>query len=148
MIVLVEIPCPPVSGLDSATPRWAHRARTIKPQDPFLLRDVATVLLDCGLRPEECHRLGWEHIRHGASHIPFGKTAGTRHSIPLPSRSAALLKIRKSIALECNWVFSALTESGHIGQSLMKKRHAAVCKLAEIAPLPVYPFRHACPSHP
>jgi len=35
----------------------------IKPTDPFLLRDVATLLLDCGLRPEECFRLRWEHIR-------------------------------------------------------------------------------------
>ena len=29
----------------------------IRPADPFLLRDVVTILLDCGLRPEECHRL-------------------------------------------------------------------------------------------
>ena len=27
-----------------------------EPADPFLLRDVATVLLDCGLRPDECFR--------------------------------------------------------------------------------------------
>ena len=26
----------------------------IKPDDPYLLRDASTVLLDCGLRPEEC----------------------------------------------------------------------------------------------
>src|SRR5205085_1883889 len=25
-----------------------------KPRDPFLLRDTATILLDCGIRPDEC----------------------------------------------------------------------------------------------
>ncbi len=116
----------------------------IKPQDPFLLRDVATVLLDCGLRPEECHRLRWEHVRDGALHIPFGKTENARRSIPLPNRSAALLEMRRSIAPESNWVFSAPTKSGHIGQSSLKKRHAAACELAAIEPLPVYTFRHTC----
>lgn len=116
----------------------------IKPQDPFLLRDVATVLLDCGLRPEECHRLRWEYVRDGALHIPFGKTANARRSIPLPSRSAAILETRRSIAPESNWVFSAPTKSGHVGQSSLKKRHAAACKLAGIEPLPVYTFRHTC----
>ena len=29
----------------------------IKPQDPYLLRDVTTMLLDCGLRQDEAYRL-------------------------------------------------------------------------------------------
>jgi integrase len=118
--------------------------KPVKPQDPFLLRDVASVLLDCGLRPEECYRLRWEHVRDGALHIPFGKTANARRSIPLPSRSAALLEMRRTIAPESSWVFAAPTKSGHIEQSSVKKRHAAACKLAGIEPLPVYTFRHTC----
>jgi integrase len=116
----------------------------IKPRDPFLLRDVATVLLDCALRLEECHRLRWEHVRNAALNIPFGKIANARRSIPLPSRSAALLEMRRSIAPESNWVFSAPTKSGHVGQSSLKKRHAAACTVAGIEPLPVYTFRHTC----
>ncbi len=54
----------------------------IKPEDPFLLRDVATVLLDCGLRPEECFRLSWEHVRDDALHVPFGKTENARRDNP------------------------------------------------------------------
>jgi integrase len=30
-----------------------------------LLPDVATVLLDCALRPEECFRLRWSNVRNG-----------------------------------------------------------------------------------
>ena len=63
----------------------ARGQEPIKPDDPFLLRDVSTVLLDCGLRPEECYRLRWEHVRDNALHIPFGKTANARRSIPLPT---------------------------------------------------------------
>src|SRR5437879_984881 len=77
-----------------ATQRGKH---PIKPEDPFLLRDVATVLLDCGLRPEECYRLRWDEVRDGAFHIPFGKTASARRSIPFPKRVAALMEIRKSV---------------------------------------------------
>jgi integrase len=50
------------------------------------LRDIATVLIDCGLRPEECARLRWEHVRDGAVHVPFGKTENARRTIPLTQR--------------------------------------------------------------
>jgi len=44
----------------------------IKPQDPFRLRDAVTILIDCGLRPEECFRLRWEDVRDGAIFVLFG----------------------------------------------------------------------------
>ena len=40
--------------------RATQRGETpLKPRDPFLLRDVSTILADCGVRPEECFRLKW-----------------------------------------------------------------------------------------
>ncbi|HXI44184.1 MAG TPA: site-specific integrase [Bryobacteraceae bacterium] len=123
-----------------ATQRGKHPT---KPEDPFLLRDVATVLLDCGLRPEECYRLRWDEVRDGACHIPFGKTASARRSIPFPNRVAALLEMRRSVA-NSEWVFPASTKSGHIGQSSLKRRHAKACALAGLEHLPPYTFRHTC----
>jgi integrase len=38
----------------------------MRPEDPFILRDATTVLLDCGLRADERFRLRWEHIRDQA----------------------------------------------------------------------------------
>ncbi len=87
--------------------------RPMEPDDPFLLRDVATILLDEGIRPEECYRLGWEEIRDGAMHVPFGKTANARRSIPLTNRVVDLLDMRK-VASTSQWVFPARTQSGHI----------------------------------
>jgi integrase len=113
-----------------------------KPADPFLLRDVAIILLDCGLRPEECYRLRWEHVRDNALHIPFGKTANARRSIPIPKRSEAVLEMRRAVATS-EWVFPAPTKSGHIEQSTLKKRHGTACDLAGLR-FPFYTFRHTC----
>jgi integrase len=115
----------------------------IKPDDPYLLHDVAVVLLDCGLRPEECHRLRWEHVRDGALNVPFGKTANARRRIPLPQLAASILEMRRA-AWEGDWVFPAPTKSGHIEQSTLRKRHAQACKLAELDAIPLYTFRHTC----
>jgi len=115
----------------------------VEPADPYMLRDVATVLLDCGLRPEECYRLRWEHVRDNALHIPFGKTANARRSVPLPNRAAVLLDMRKSVAAS-EWVFPAPTKTGHMEQSTLVKQHGKACDLAGIERLPFYTFRHTC----
>jgi integrase len=121
----------------------ARDEQPIKPDDPFLLRDVATVLLDCGLRPEECYRLRWEHVRDNALHIPFGKTASARRSVPLSNRASILLDMRKTVAVS-EWVFPAPTKTGHMEQSTLVKRHGKACELASIVRLPFYCFRHTC----
>jgi integrase len=115
----------------------------IKPEDPYLLRDASTVLLDCGLRPEECHRLRWEHVRNDTLYIPFGKTDNARREIPLSERTAAILETRRG-NLGNEWVFPASTESGHIEQSTLKKPHAKACKLASLPFFVPYTFRHTC----
>jgi integrase len=51
-------------------------------QAPPLLHDVAIVLIDCALRPEECFRLKPVHVQRGNLEIPWGKTenAGPQNS--------------------------------------------------------------------
>ncbi|HXP86855.1 MAG TPA: site-specific integrase [Bryobacteraceae bacterium] len=115
----------------------------IQPDDPFLLRDVATVLSDCGLRPDECFRLRWEHIREGAVHVPRGKTKNARRVIPLTKRATLLLEMRREAA-SGEWVFPAATRSGHMEKSTLKKKHAKACKLAGVAFFTFYTFRHTC----
>jgi len=115
----------------------------IKPEDPYLLRDAATILLDCGLRPEECYRLRLEHVRASALHIPYGKTANARRSIPLSKRAEAVLEMRRPAAAS-DWVFAAPTKSGHIEQSSLRKQHKTACTDVGLAYFPFYTFRHTC----
>jgi len=53
-----------------------------KPEDPYLLRDTAVILRDCGLRPEEFNRLRWEHYRGDTIYVPYGMTINARREIP------------------------------------------------------------------
>ena len=113
-----------------------------KPADPYLLRDVAIVLLDCGLRPEECYGLRWEHVRQDTVYIPFGKTVNARREVPLSERAQEVFARRRGG--ESVWVYPAPTSSGHIEQSSLKKQHAKACEEAKVKAFVPYTFRHTC----
>lgn len=94
-------------------------------RDPSLLKDVARILLDCGIRPEECFRLRPENVREGKLEIHFGKTDNARRRIPMTPRVAAILEMRLTKASGSPWVFPADTKSGHIEPSTVKKQFSA-----------------------
>ena len=115
----------------------------VKPRDPFLLRDVATILLDCGVRPEECFRLRWENRQNDVIEITYGKTDNARRRIPLSQRAQSILEMRRAHVEEA-WIFPAPTKSGHIEPSSLQGQHAKACKLAGVEHFPLYTFRHTC----
>ncbi len=100
--------------------------RYLEAADP-LLRDVATILLDCGLRPEECSRLKWENIKDDSIEIQYGKTDNARRRIPMSQRVGAIINMRKS-GSKSEWVFPAATRSGHIEPASVKRQHAKACE--------------------
>ena len=64
-----------------------------------LLASIATVLIDTGVRPEECYRLRWESItwvngRNGTLLVTHGKTAAARRVLPMTPRVRAILENR------------------------------------------------------
>lgn len=113
-------------------PGERHRERVIShaEEDRYLVaasplaRDVTTILLDCGLRPEECFRLRWENVRDDCVEIHWGKSNAARRRVPMSGRVAALLNMQRS-QTEGEWVFPAPTRSGHIESSSLKKQHAS-----------------------
>ena len=109
-----------------------------------LLHDVATVLVDCSLRPEECFRLKPVHVQHGNLAIPWGKTENAVRKIPMTPRVDAIIKVRDRSRDGSSWLFPAPTASGHIEPSSLKKQHAKACRLAKIEPFDLYTFRHTC----
>lgn len=125
--------------------------------DAALLRDVATILLDCGLRPEECFRLRRENVLDTKLEIHYGKTDNARRRIPMTPRVKATLDMRLSKASGGSWVFPAQTKSGHIEPSSLKKQHLKAIaeatrilreekkkKDVQLAPFELYTLRHTC----
>src|SRR5215467_5498074 len=112
-----------------------HRERVLTPAEETLylkyatplLRDVAIILLDCGLRPEECFRLQWPSVHDGVIEIQYGKTDNARRRIPVTQRVAAVLEMRRTEA-STEWVFPAGTRSGHIEPSSLKRQHHNACE--------------------
>jgi integrase len=116
-----------------------HRERVVTPEEearylaaaPELLATVATILVDSGMRPEECFRLRWESIawsngRQGTMQVTHGKTAAARRLIPMTARVRFILEKRWKAAEkpEEGWVFPAPTKSEHVESSSFKKQHA------------------------
>ena len=132
-------------------PGERHRERVLTAEEEThylgaarpLLRDVTTVLLDCGLRPEECFRLRWENARDGGLEMQHGKTEAARRRIPTSQRVAAILEMRQGL-IESEWVFPAQTRSGHSEPSSVKRQHLRAFRESGVRPFPLYTLRHTC----
>jgi integrase len=110
---------------------------------------VSTVLVDTGLRPEECFRLRWESItwsngRNGTFLVTHGKTAAARRIIPMTPRVRGILESRwcQSRKPTEGWVWPAPTHSGHLEPSSIKKQHAKALKTSNVRPFVLYSLRH------
>lgn len=114
-----------------------------------LLSAVATVLIDTGMRPEECYRLRWESIawangRNGTLLVTHGKTAAARRVLPMTPRVRAILESRwqrMERPVE-GWAWPAATSSGHVEPSSLKKQHRNAQRLADVRPFVLYSLRH------
>jgi integrase len=138
-------------------PGERHRERVVTPQEQakYLaatlepLGSVAEVLVDTGLRPEECFRLRWESLtwtngRYGTLLVTHGKTAAARRVLPMTRRVRNVLETRWERfekPLE-GWIWPAPTRSGHLESSSIKKQHAKALKASKVRPFVLYSLRH------
>lgn len=134
-----------------------HRERVVGPEEearylvaaPEPVASVAAVLVDTGLRPEECFRLRWEAIswlngRYGTLLVTHGKTAAARRLLPMTTRVRAILEARWQAAgkPEEGWTWPAPTRSGHIEPSTLKKQHYRALRESKVRPFVLYSLRH------
>jgi len=138
-------------------PGELHRERVITPEEEarYLasansqLAEIATVLVDTGLRPEECYRLVWDSItwvngRNGTLLVTHGKTKAARRLLPMTPRVRYILRTRweaSGMPAE-GFVWAAPTKSGHVEPSSLKKRHTNTLKLSKVRPFVLYSLRH------
>jgi integrase len=130
-------------------PGERHRDRVVTEEEetaylqfaPPLLREVATILVETALRPEECFRIKWADIRDGAIAVQHGKTAAACRKIPINGRVGAIIDMRRSEA-NSDWLFPAKTKSGHIEPSSVKKQQISAFKESGVLPFELYCLRH------
>jgi integrase len=134
-----------------------HRERVVTPDEEArylgaasdFMADVATVLVDTGMRPEENARLRWESIGltngpFGTLRVTHGKTAAARRLLPLSPRVRSILETRwegEGRPSE-GWVWPANTASGHIQSSTMIKQHRRALRRSGVRPFVLYSLRH------
>jgi len=116
---------------------------------PSLLADIATVLVDSGMRPEECFRERWENVtwvngRFGTILVTHGKTKAARRVLPMTPRVRGILERRWDAAEKPveGWMFPAPTKSGHVEPSTVKKQHRNALKDSKVRPFVLYSLRH------
>jgi integrase len=114
-----------------------------------LLADVAIVLHQTGLRPDECHRLEWSDVSfedgRGSLLVRSGKTAAARRRLPMTDDVRAVLERRWQEAGEpdTGFVFPAPTQSGHIEHYTLKKQHRRALKESAVRKFLLYSLRHS-----
>jgi integrase len=138
-------------------PGERHRERVVSPEEEgrYLaaarepLASIGAVLVDSGLRPEECYRLVWESVtwsngRNGTLLVTHGKTKAARRVIPMTPRVRAVLEERWDSAGKPfeGWVWPAPTQSGHVEPSSLKKQHRKALGIAGVREFVLYSLRH------
>ena len=125
--------------LISLLPGERHRERVVTAEEeaeyldaaPQLVKSVAMMLVDTGMRPDECYRLRWENVSwkngsNGTVLVTHGKTAAARRILYLTPRLRFILESRWEFAGRPSegWVWPAPTKTGHMNDSSLKKQHA------------------------
>ncbi len=110
---------------------------------PPLIKDVATIIFDCGLRPEELYRLNTENVQEDFLVIYYGKGKGSRRRIPMSGRVQEIIDRRLKVGGP--WIFPAeKNPKQHINQSSIKKQHTRAIKESGVAFFVPYSLRHTC----
>jgi integrase len=120
------------------------------------LRTVASIILDAGLRPDECFRLKWENVRwiddnKAVLIVPGTKTEAASRIVPMTPRLRDILRSRweKSAKPTSGWVFPAKKAAvGHIVPNTIYQPHLDAVKNSGIADkqFVLYALRHTCLS--
>ncbi len=120
------------------------------------LRTVATIILDAGLRPDECFRLQWENVRwiddkRAVLIVPGTKTEAASRIVPMTPRLRDILRSRweKVGKQTSGWIFPAKKAAvGHIVPNTIYQPHldavtnSGICEKQFV----LYALRHTCLS--
>jgi integrase len=106
------------------------------------LRDIATLMLETGMRPEEVSRIRGEnvHLEQGYLFNPYGKTKAAKRKIPLSDKAAQVLEKRLEKA---KGVY--LFRGRGVGDAPVihvNRAHTSAVKRSGVRPFRLYDLRH------
>jgi integrase len=107
-----------------------------------MLRDVATIMLETGMRPEEVYRIQPENVNlaGGLLFNPHGKTKAARRCIPLNTAAKSVL-VRRMKGLETPFLFPCETDPTR-PVSKVNNAHDRAVRDSKVAPFRLYDLRH------
>jgi integrase len=109
----------------------------------LLLRDVATIMVETGMRPEEVFTIRKEnvHLIKRYLFVPSGKTQLARRNVPLTDATVNILKARLAKA-RGSFVFPHRRDPNRL-LTTIHKAHMEALKASEIEPrFRLYDLRH------
>jgi integrase len=110
------------------------------------LHDIAKIILDTGMRPEEVFRMRAENLDFIMKTIfnPFGKTKAARRTIPMTDDALSLLKLRVKEATKMGtpYVFPSPHDVQRPIGSVKKAHGAAVTRAKITRRFRLYDLRH------
>ncbi len=118
-------------------------AKTILAQGKALLRDIASLILETGMRPEEVFTARKEnvHLDRRYLFVPKGKTCFARRNIPLTDTAVSVLKRRMRKA-RFGWLFPH-RRNPQVPMTTIQKAHEEALKHANLkSRFRLYDLRH------
>jgi integrase len=109
------------------------------------LRDVATIMVETGMRPDEIYRLERRNVHLDKGYIfnPHGKTKAARRKLPLSQRAIEVLRHRLH-KIEGEFVFPSTRQGKNPTHHIVKlnNAHRGAVKRAGVEPFRLYDLRH------
>jgi len=106
-----------------------------------MLRDVATLMLETGMRPEEVFRIHRENVDLAQGFLvnPYGKTKAARRRVPLTTAASSVLAARMSV--DGTWLFPCDTDAVRPVPN-MHSAHQRAIRESKVVPFRLYDLRH------
>lgn len=82
----------------------------------YPLKQIAILMLDLGLRPEECVALRKTDVRDDAVTVKEGKTVNARRSLPQTTRTREIFELLTALHPDSEWIFK-----GHEGKHMVSR---------------------------
>ncbi len=91
----------------------------------YPLLQAAILMIDCGLRPEECVSLRKADILDSALQVRDGKTANARRILPMTQRAIAAVALLCALFPDSEWLFPGRKPGTHMTRANLDHLHQA-----------------------